>query len=186
MTVEDFKNMTVNERIKLLRKNYLHKSQTEFANEIGMKQTSVSTFERPGASVSDYTIKSISMAFRVNEIWLRTGEGKIPLDAEPFSLDRYLKEKGCTALEMEIVRAYFELDLDTRKKVFEHFHSRLEAAKERLAAGNTPASLFSDSAPLDAPAKPRSIQEMTPTELHEELDRQLLMEKNTEEKSEAS
>lgn len=125
--------MTVNERIKWFRKNHLHMSQAEFSQIIGMKQTSVSTFERIGASVSEQIIKSICMAFSVNEEWLRTGKGEMLKPSDKFDLDQYLKEKGCTALEMEIIKTYLELDANTRRKVFDHFHSRLEAAKANLA-----------------------------------------------------
>ena len=126
--------MTINERIRWFRKDHLRISQAEFAQVIGMKQTSVSTFERNGASVSDQIVRSICMGFSVNEAWLRTGEGEMLEQPETFSLDQYLKEKGCTELEMEIVKAYFELDFDTRQKVFDHFQGRLSAAKERLTA----------------------------------------------------
>ena len=157
--------LTINERIRWFRKDHLRISQAEFAQVIGMKQTSVSTFERNGASVSDQIVRSICMGFSVNEAWLRTGEGEMLEQPETFSLDRYLKENGCTALEMEIVKAYFELDFDTRQKVFDHFQGRLSAAKERLAA--------------DAGQRPeaKAPQEMTDAELHAELDRQLLEEK---------
>ena len=50
--------MNINERIKDFRKNVLHLSQTEFATQLGMKQTSVSTFEKSGATVTDPTIKA--------------------------------------------------------------------------------------------------------------------------------
>ncbi len=127
--------MTINERIRWFRKYRLRISQAEFAQVIGMKQTSVSTFERNGASVSDQIVKSICMGFSVNEAWLRTGEGEMLEQPETFSLDQYLKERGCTTLEMEIVKAYFDLDADTRQKVFDHFRARLSAATAAADAG---------------------------------------------------
>ena len=158
--------MTINERIRWFRKDHLRISQAEFAQVIGMKQTSVSTFERNGASVSDQIVRSICMGFSVNEAWLRTGEGEMLEQPETFSLDRYLKENGCTALEMEIVKAYFELDMDTRQKVFDHFQARLSAAKEQLAAADT-----------GQQQEAKTPQEMTVAELHAELDRQIAEEK---------
>ena len=161
--------LTINERIRWFRKDHLRISQAEFAQVIGMKQTSVSTFERNGASVSDQIVRSICMGFSVNEAWLRTGEGEMLEQPETFSLDRYLKENGCTALEMEIVKAYFELDFDTRQKIFEsfsHIHSRITAAKEQLAAADT-----------GQQQEAKTPQEMTVAELHAELDRQIAEEK---------
>lgn len=159
--------LTINERIRWFRKDHLRISQAEFAQVIGMKQTSVSTFERNGASVSDQIVRSICMGFSVNEAWLRTGEGEMLEQPEMFSLDQYLKERGCTALEMEIVKAYFELDMDTRQKVFDHFQARLSAAKEQLTA----------AADAGQQQEAKAPQEMTVAELHAELDRQIAGEK---------
>ena len=78
--------LTINERIRNLRKDQLHLNQTEFAELLGMKQTSVSSFEKQGATVTEQTIKSICREFNVNESWLRDGTGdifvKLDRDAE--------------------------------------------------------------------------------------------------------
>lgn len=159
---------TLNERIREVRK-YLGLSQKDFAEKVGISQRSVSWGEQPGNNVPDSTIKSLCIVFRISEAWLRTGEGEMLEQPETFSLDRYLKENGCTALEMEIVKAYFELDFDTRQKIFEsfsHIHSRITAAKEQLAAADT-----------GQQQEAKTPQEMTVAELHAELDRQIAEEK---------
>ena len=168
--------MTINERIRWFRKDHLRISQAEFAQVIGMKQTSVSTFERNGASVSDQIVRSICMGFSVNEAWLRTGEGEMLEQPETFSLDQYLKERGCTALEMEIVKAYFELDMDTRQKVFDHFQARLSAAKERLTAADAGQQQEEEAPPLEL----KPVAEMTHAEIDqfsEQLRQELHREK---------
>ena len=160
--------MTINERIKHLRKVVLHLSQRKFALDLGMAQTGVSSMEQDGATITDRVIKSICLSYGVNEVWLRTGEGEILEQPETFSLDQYLKEHGCTTLEMEIVKAYFELDKETRQKVFElfdHFRARIDATKDRLAAD------------ADQQREIKAPQEMTAEELHAELDRQIAEEK---------
>lgn len=65
--------MTINERIKDFRKNVVQMSQAEFAARLGMKQTSVSTFERPGGTVTEPTIRALCLAFNLNETWVRDG-----------------------------------------------------------------------------------------------------------------
>ena len=71
-------NMTINERIRYLRKERLNLSQTEFAELLGMKQTSVSSFEKQGATVTEQTIKSILFAVDgLSEEWLRFGSGDV-------------------------------------------------------------------------------------------------------------
>lgn len=177
--------MTINERIRWFRKDHLRISQAEFAQVIGMKQTSVSTFERNGASVSDQIVRSICMGFSVNEAWLRTGEGEMLEQPETFSLDQYLKERGCTALEMEIVKAYFELDMDTRQKVFDHFQARLSAAKERLTAADAGQQQEEEAPPLEL----KPVAEMTHAEIDqfsEQLRQELHREKAAAVKSPVS
>lgn len=65
----------MNKRIREIRK-MLQLSQKEFANKIGLKQTSISTMEKEGSAITEQTIKTICIQFSVNEEWLRSGEGK--------------------------------------------------------------------------------------------------------------
>lgn len=166
---------TLNERIREVRK-YLGLSQKDFAEKVGISQRSVSWGEQPGNNVPDSTVKSLCIVFRINEAWLRTGEGDMLEQPETFSLDQYLKENGCTALEMEIVKAYFELDMDTRQKVFDHFQARLSAAKERLTAADAGQQQEEEAPPLEL----KPVAEMTHAEIDqfsEQLRQELHREK---------
>lgn len=117
--------MTINERIRYLRKDVLKMNQTDFAEKIGMKQTSVSSFEKAGATVTEQTLKSICMSVRgLNETWLRDGTGPMYTEEPMFSLDQFVRDHGGTDLEIEIMKAYFELDPEIRKKVWDHFKAR--------------------------------------------------------------
>lgn len=73
--------MTINERIRYLRKELLKINQLEFANKIKLKQNSVSFLEKEGSTVTGQNIELICNAFCVSRDWLITGEG------EPFSED---------------------------------------------------------------------------------------------------
>lgn len=176
---------TLNERIREVRK-YLGLSQKDFAEKVGISQRSVSWGEQPGNNVPDSTVKSLCIVFRINEAWLRTGEGEMLEQPETFSLDQYLKERGCTALEMEIVKAYFELDMDTRQKVFDHFQARLSAAKERLTAAADAGQQQEEEAP---PLELKPVAEMTHAEIDqfsEQLRQELHREKAAAVRSPAS
>lgn len=162
--------LELHERIRELRKNYLHMSQTAFGTKLGVSRSVINNIElnalaRPDQKLS--LIKLMCKEFSVNEEWLLNGTDPMFVQPETFSLDQYLKERGCTSLEMEIVKAYFELDFDTRQKVFDHFRARLSAAKERLTAAADAGQQQEEEAP----------QEMTVAELHAELDRQIAEEK---------
>ena len=167
---EGVNTLELYERIRLLRKDYLHMSQTEFGIKLGVSRSVIKNIEldalaRPDQKLS--LIKLMCKEFSVNEEWLLHGSMPMFVTPETFSLDQYLKERGCTALEMEIVKAYFELDMDTRQKVFDHFQARLSAAKEQLTA----------AADAGQQQEAKAPQEMTVAELHAELDRQIAGEK---------
>ena len=118
----------LNERIRHLRKDVLDMSQRQFADALGMAQTSIRALESPGGGVSERFIKTVCTMFNVSESWLRTGEGPIDNEGEAFSLDRWAKEHGATELELEIVKVYFELDPGIRQAVMDHFKAHFANA----------------------------------------------------------
>lgn len=123
--------MEMHDRIRELRKTHLRMSQAAFGEKLGVNRDVINNIEnnrlaKPEQKLS--LIKLMCKEFSVSEDWLLNGSGAMFVQPETFSLDQYLKENGCTALEMEIVKAYFELDFDTRQKVFEHFRARLSTA----------------------------------------------------------
>lgn len=125
--------MTINERIKFLRKEK-GLTQKTLASTLGITQSGVSFLEQEGSSVSDQTIKLICTVFGVREEWLRAGEGEMYSSAELFSLDRFVAERGASELELAIVKAYFELDPAIRQAVLEHFRAHLTADPDELEA----------------------------------------------------
>lgn len=121
--------MTINERIRHFRKNVLHINQRQFAADLGMAQTGVSGLEQDGATVTDRAIKSICMAYSVNEDWLRNGTEPMYIQAPTFSLDDFVRQRGGTELELDIMKAYFELEPDIRAMLVQHFKERLTASR---------------------------------------------------------
>ena len=186
---EGVKMLELHERIRELRKNYLHMSQTAFGAKLGVSRSVINNIElnalaRPDQKLS--LIKLMCKEFSVNEEWLLHGSMPMFVAPDTFSLDQYLKERGCTALEMEIVKAYFDLDADTRQKVFDHFQARLSAAKERLTAAADAGQQQEEEAP---PLELKPVSEMTHAEIDqfsEQLRQELHREKAAAVKSPAS
>lgn len=116
--------MTVNERIKQIRKEK-NLNQKQFAFMLGFTQSGASYMEQPGNNVSDSTIKAICTVFNVNEEWLRNGIDPMYIELNTFSLDEFVKQRGATDLELQILKTYFELDSDTRKMLVNHFRKVL-------------------------------------------------------------
>lgn len=124
---------SLNERIKELRKD-CSLSQKEFATKIGISQRSVSWSEQSGNNVPDSTIKSLCMAFNVNENWLRTGEPPMYVEEQTFSLDEFVKKRGGSELELEILKAYFELEPDIRQEIIKEFiRSQIGASRDKFS-----------------------------------------------------
>lgn len=130
--------MTINERIKQLRKDILHKSQQEFASILQVTQASISWSEQPGHNVPDSSIRSICSNFGIREDWLRTGEGEIYSSTLPEDdLTRRVAEllgKHDPFFE-SLVLMYSELSEEGRKvfleKGYELFNDALRRQKER-------------------------------------------------------
>jgi transcriptional regulator with XRE-family HTH domain len=68
--------MTLAQRIKIIRKQ-LGMSQTEFANDIGITQTSLSQIEGEKNGISYDVYKAIVGKFNVDPLWLMGGKGEM-------------------------------------------------------------------------------------------------------------
>lgn len=143
--------MTINERIKLLRKEK-GLNQNQFASLLGITQSGASYMEQPGNNISDSSIKSICTICNVNEEWLRNGIEPIHIEPDTFSLDEFVKQRGATDLELQIVKTYFDLDPDIRGILVDHFRKGLATAiieNPAMTVPDTPDELEAQCPPVD-------------------------------------
>ena len=153
----------MNERIKQLRKE-LGLTLDKFGEKIGVGKSAISKIERGENGVSEQMLKSICREFNVREEWLRTGELPMFIPVSTFNLDEFVKSKGASDLELEIVKAYFELDEDVRDTIIEHFKNKFR----KTAAGN---SSGSSSAPAKSDKSiPLRAAHMNPGATQEQID----------------
>ena len=68
--------MSILDRIRLVRKT-LDLNQTEFADRIGLTQTTLSMIELEKTTLTEKNIKLICVTFAIDEDWLRTGKGEM-------------------------------------------------------------------------------------------------------------
>ena len=88
---------TIGERIKKVRKAK-GCTQQKFADELGLKQNTIATYEMNKTAPSDRTISDICQKFRVNEKWLRTGEGDMEIeDTQRDKLNHFFADVLATA-----------------------------------------------------------------------------------------
>ena len=116
--------MSINERIKCLRKE-LKMNQTDFGNRIAIAQGYLTNIETGRREPTEKIIKLISMEFNVNEEWLRSGNGEMFIEQSSVSLDEYAKSKNLSSLDLDIIRAYMDLDKDTRTKILNNLNNIL-------------------------------------------------------------
>ncbi len=123
--------MEIYERIRELRKNYLHLSQADFGDKLGVSRSVIKNIElnalaRPDQKLS--LIKLICKEFSVNEDWLLNGNEPMFIGPDTFILNDFVKQRGGTELELQIVKTYFDLDPNTRKMLINHFVNNLTVA----------------------------------------------------------
>lgn len=149
--------MEMYERIKDLRKNHLKLSQEAFGGRLGVSRSVINNIERNALARPDQKlslIKLICKEFSVNEDWLLNGSEPMFIEPDTFSLDEFVKQRGATDLELQIIKLYFDLDADTRKMLVSHFRSGLAAAVNEnpaLIVPDTPEELEAECPPLDLP-----------------------------------
>ncbi len=123
-------------RLKELRKT-LKMTQKDFANVLGIAQTSYCMIETGKNPLSDRYIKVICSLYSVNESWLRTGEGEM-FSSTPYTKEfseifsRLLPETQSYLLHMakELLR--------TQEKLLEHVqeHKSLLDSPEQIRIDN--------------------------------------------------
>ena len=125
--------MTQGERIKAIRKHF-KLTMEKFGNKLGVTKVAISNIEKGNRNLTEQMSKSICREFNVNENWLKNGEGEMFVQTDEFDLNEYMKSRGATNLEMELMRAYFDLDENIRKEIMEHFKSKLGKAAQKNPA----------------------------------------------------
>lgn len=125
--------METYERIKILRKT-LKLSQAAFGEKLGVTRDVINNIENNRLAKPEQKsslIKLMCREFSVNENWLLYGTESMFIKHDTFSLDVFAKENGATPLDIEVVKAYFELDQTVRTQILHHFIKRLSSVDEK-------------------------------------------------------
>ena len=116
-------SMTVNERLRYVRKKLLCLTQAELADDLGIKESTVGSMERNGRNVTEQTLKHFCLRYGINEEWLRTGYGKI--FAEQNTLDAFAKAHEASKTEIALFKAFLCIEPVMRQTMLEQFKINL-------------------------------------------------------------
>lgn len=114
----------MNERFALIR-NSLNLTTRKFGERINVTGGAVTNMEKGKRNITDRVISDVCREFNVSEEWLREGVGEMFIEADNFSLDEYVKSKGATALELDIIKCYFDIPQDLRMALQKHFETNI-------------------------------------------------------------
>lgn len=122
----------MNERLKKLRKE-LDLTQQEFADSIGIKRSTMATYEAGRNIPIDAVVSLICREFNVNEKWLRTGEGDMFIELsrsdEIAQFVGQLMTEEDDSFKKRLVSGLAALD-DNGWKVLENFLDSIQIKKD--------------------------------------------------------
>lgn len=121
--------MEIFERLKYIRKT-LNLTQTKFAKEIGLSQTSLGMIEVGDRKVQDRHIKTICSLFNVNENWFRTGNGEMFIKVED-SIFKQLSEKyNLNEKDLSFIKHYLNMNPQNRQYLLNMILNMADAIKK--------------------------------------------------------
>ena len=148
--------MEMHERVKHLRKNYLHMSQTEFGNMLGVSRSVINNIERNALARPEQKlslIKLMSNTFNINEEWILHGKEPMVIDDVSSTMQQLKKEYDLNSFDYELIAQYLQLTTDQRKTVCDYFRNVI------LASDN--ADSIASSVPDEPPADMDDIDSFT-------------------------
>ena len=96
----DDKDMTINQRIKHLRKDLLKLTQTEFGEKLGLGKAAISKMESNTSTVTEQNKK---------------GLGEIFIETEDLFIDLLAKEYDLDELQVRLIEKFVKLDKENRE-----------------------------------------------------------------------
>lgn len=119
ISVERRKNMTIQNRLKKLRKA-LNLNQTDFGNEIGISQITISNWESAKYELTYKSALLICDKFNVNIDWLMNGNGDMFKCTNQEVIDNLNQRlDGLSEAEIEFLRKWLQLSYEERVYIFD-------------------------------------------------------------------
>lgn len=133
--------MEMHERIKRLRKEYLHLSQTEFGKKLGVSRSVINNIERNALARPDQKLSLIKLmcsVFNVNEEWVIDGKEPMILDSSSSTMEKLKKEFNLDDFSYNLVYQYLKLDSDQRQAIRDFFYNVVAKSTDKDLYGTVP------------------------------------------------
>ena len=127
--------MTINERIKLLRKE-LGLNQTDFGEKIGIKVSQASYIEKAGNPVTQRVVQLICTVFNISEKWLTEGKGDMYTRDEEAILDKLAGMYDLSESQMVFAKQWLQLPATAKDAVVDYIVSVASALQEKKSKKN--------------------------------------------------
>lgn len=121
----------MNKRLKKLRLE-LELTQAEFGQRVGMTQNSITLIENGHRNISDYNVRRICHEFKVNEKWLRTGEGEMFLPDASDEIEALVRKYDLSYADQVVIEKFVNSRKEFRAAIANMY---IEAAKACLESG---------------------------------------------------
>ena len=121
--------MQISDRIKELRKEYLHMNQSDFGSPLGLSQSTIGGYENGFRGVSNAVIASICREYGVSEQWLRDGVGEVFVSGSvaPSIISDLTQEYDLDDFDQALVSEYLKLDKQTRAAIKSYIRKVVDA-----------------------------------------------------------
>ena len=154
--------MTINERIKLLRKE-LGLNQTDFGEKIGIKVSQASYIEKAGNPVTQRVVQLICTVFNISEKWLTEGKGDMYTSDEEAILDKLAGMYDLSESQMIFAKQWLQLPATAKDAVVDYIVSVASALQEKKSKKNdvseSDTSKNGNTNNLDSCHQPRQLGE---------------------------
>lgn len=122
--------MTINERLKLLRKE-LGLTQIEFGEKIGLKKSAASQVEKDGYSINPRLLQLICSTFNISEKWLTEGKGDMYTSDEEAILEKLAGMYNLSESQLTFAKQWLQLPAATKDAVVDYIASVASALQEK-------------------------------------------------------
>ena len=111
----DDKDMTINQRVKHLRKDLLKLTQTELGDKLGLGKAAISKMESSASTITEQNKKMICKEFNVSYAWLVDGIGEVFIETDDLFIDLLAKEYDLDELQVRLIEKFVKLDKKNRE-----------------------------------------------------------------------